>query len=67
MNIFLTRKKTLLKHKKKSNLIVWFEGDSFRDSFSAKVVSKNEFYKFNYFSKDWNKNDFEPLNKKTKT
>lgn len=64
MNIFSTRKKTLLKHKEKKELIVWFEGESIGDFFSARVVSKNDFYDFNYYSNNWKKENFQPLNKK---
>jgi hypothetical protein len=66
MNIFSTRKKTLLKHKEKNQLIVWFEGESVGNVFSARVVSKNDFYDFNYYSNNWKKENFEPLTTKNK-
>jgi hypothetical protein len=66
MNYFLTHKKFLLKHKTKENLIVWFNGRSGLNNFSGTVVSKNKFYKFNFFSENWIKDEFEPINKKFK-
>lgn len=58
------QKKCLVRHKEIKNLIVWFNGNSSIDTFSGNVVSINQEFKYNHFSSQWRKKDFENIGKK---